>query len=577
MYFWKLLLPLFSFGAVSAHAIELGDPVNEAVALHLTQGGLSQIGNMVEALLPEEIEVGGGASTLECSDGDAKPLSYDIKDLVIRIAADQVEVKTDSGRLVLNIFATIWSDPSHLDVSGDCSILQGLDERCDIELPVTSLSAALSLEIQEKDGRFDVTATDPVVNISPMGNPLSNCTPASAVGTLLGQDESYLSDLILSFVEPELQGVSDSLESALEDALGQLTISTSLDIGGKPIQLEFYPTLVKLDDAGLVLGMGAQIDVEDPADCVAWEDGFAGMDAGWPVFAEKAEGTQLGYHAGLFIGRDFVDQMMFSLWANGTLCMEVSDLNGASLTAGLLKPIWGEALAEALDEDATAILQVDPRSRPFVEFSDDDPVFHLKLDDLALNLMTDLDYRTTRIFEAGVEGDVGISIDLTTEAVAVDLVFGEASLDFRDNWTKLAEPGYSGVVSEMAQVAIKSLLPDDLLPQVTLPSLLGMELDAVVWIPMEDEAWHAGYVLVDTSNVEPIQLEGCSADALGCDGSSSFEFDLMDALGCGDGSELGCSESGSACTTIPIPLGRIIPLGLLLIGLGFRRKSGCEI
>ena len=75
---------------------------------------------------------------------------------------------------------------------------------CDIELPVTSLSATLSVAISEVDGRFDVQATDPVVVISPMGNPLANCTPASAVGTLLGQDERFLSDLILSFVQPEL-------------------------------------------------------------------------------------------------------------------------------------------------------------------------------------------------------------------------------------------------------------------------------------------------------------------------------------------------------------------------------------
>ena len=103
-----------------------------------------------------------------------------------------------------------WSDPSELSVNGDCAVLQDLDEVCDIELPVTSLSATLSVAISEVDGRFDVQATDPVVVISPMGNPLANCTPASAVGTCWVKT-SALSDLILSFVQPELDGVAQSL------------------------------------------------------------------------------------------------------------------------------------------------------------------------------------------------------------------------------------------------------------------------------------------------------------------------------------------------------------------------------
>jgi len=211
-----------------------------------------------------------------------------------------------------------------------------------------------------------------------------------------------------------------------------------------------------------------------------------------------------------------------------------------------------------------------------VAFSDDDPVFRPQLDDLALNLMTELDGRTTRIFEAGVDGDIGLSIDLTTEALEVDLVFGDASLDFRDNWTDLAEPGYSKVISEMAQAAIGSLLPDNLLPSVTLPYLLGLEVDAVVWLPTEDDAWHAGYVLLETSNVESVQLEGCSAESVGCDGATTYEFELEEALGCGGGASLGCSDTGSACTAIPVPVGRLVPLCILTMGLWIRRRSGSQ-
>jgi hypothetical protein len=297
------------------------------------------------------------------------------------------------------------------------------------------------------------------------------------------------------------------------------------------------------------------------------------MESGWPVFSETAQGSSLAYHAGLFVGRDFVDQLMFAFWASGTLCMEVQDLNGAPLTAGLLSHVWGPGLAAVLEEDAPVSLLIEPPYRPTVAFSDDDPVFRLQLDDLTLQLMTQLDRRTTRIFEAGVDGEAGLSIDLTTEEMSVDLVFGAASLDFRDNWTDLSDPGYSAVISEMAYAAIEAILPDNLLPSVTLPYMLGLEIDAVVWLPTEDGAWHGGYVLVETSQVQSVQLEGCSADTVGCDGSSTFEFDLESALGCGSGGGLGCSDTASACAVGPPPLGRLMPFSLLCMGLMFRRRS----
>ena len=134
---WKWIVSLTTLCASPAYGVELGDAVEEAVALHLTGAGLAKIGDMVEGLLPETIEVEAGAGTFECGESDANPLSYDVNELVIRLSADDVQVTTDAGRLELNLFATLWSDSSQLDVSGDCAVLQDLDETCDIALPVT--------------------------------------------------------------------------------------------------------------------------------------------------------------------------------------------------------------------------------------------------------------------------------------------------------------------------------------------------------------------------------------------------------------------------------------------------------
>jgi hypothetical protein len=566
------------FSVSVAHGMELGDPVEESIAVHLTPDGLAKIGDLVEALLPKEIVVESGEGTFECAEDDLKPLQYSLDELTIRLSADTVELNTLTGALELDLFASIWSDPGTLSVKGDCSILQDLDEVCGIELPLTAMAAHLSLTVEESGGKFDVSVSSPEVEISPMGNPLSDCTPASAVGTLLGQDESYLSMMILSMVEPELAGMAAALEQSLESAFGQLTVSTEVAIGDNPVGVTLYPTLIQIDEVGMVLGLGAQIDVSSPSDCVDWRSGFVEMGTGWPVFSTTAAGTTLPYHSGLFVGRDFVDQLLFSIWASGALCLEVSDLNGASLTAGLLNTVMGPDLEAVVDPDATATLVINPRARPLIEFSDDDPVFHLLLDDLALDLVTELEERTLRIFEVGITGDVGLSIELSTEQLATELVLDDGTLDYRDNWTDLAAPGYSEGIGSIASVAITTLLPQDLLPTVQLPSLLGIEIDAVVWLPTEDEAWQGGYLLLDTSEVEPIVLEGCAASDLGCDGGGGgFEFDLEEALGCTEGGDLGCAEDGAACAVISMPpLSRVLPTSLLLLGVLLRRRSWSE-
>ena len=89
--------------------------------------------------------------------------------------------------------------------------------------------------------------------------------------------------------------------------------------------------------------------------------------------------------------------------------------------------VWGEQLAEVLDPNATAALSVIPRQRPSIRFSDDDPVFHLELEQLALEMVTELDHRQLRIFEAGVSGDIGLSIDVNRGTLLRPCVWGSKS------------------------------------------------------------------------------------------------------------------------------------------------------
>ena len=94
---------MLGLGISGAYGMELGDPVDEAVALHITQAGLSKVGDMVQALVPKVIDVGAGTGTLACSESDRIPLSYSVDELALRIDADEVRVNTDAGTLTLEL------------------------------------------------------------------------------------------------------------------------------------------------------------------------------------------------------------------------------------------------------------------------------------------------------------------------------------------------------------------------------------------------------------------------------------------------------------------------------------------
>ena len=59
------------------------------------------------------------------------------------------------------------------------------------------------------------SCTDPVFEISELGNPVDNCLVADAVDTILGQNPALISDLIRDAIEPELTGLGATVEESL--------------------------------------------------------------------------------------------------------------------------------------------------------------------------------------------------------------------------------------------------------------------------------------------------------------------------------------------------------------------------
>lgn len=558
-----------------ALSAQLGDPVEKAVAVHVTQHGLTTLGEAVEALVPPAITIEAMEGEYQCSDESDELLSYALDRTDLLLSVEQVELKPGTDRLDLAVYASLSSSASTLTVSGDCSVLTDLDETCGVQIPTTAVEFHLGMTLAVVDEVVDVVVDDPVISISPINNPLSDCTLESAVGTALGQDDELISGLILSFVEPELLALGPTIEEALEGVFDQMNIETSFALGASTLELALYPTRVEVSEAGLVLGLGADMDVDQPSDCVDWEAGFQDTGADWPVFAETAPGTDLPYDVGLVLSKDMVDQLLFTAWAGGLLCMEVSDLAGAELNAGLLGTFLGEDFQGTFEDEAPASVLVVPTQPPRARFEHDRPYLHADMEQLQLHLASVLDGRDLRVAQVDVDVDLGVDVDLSTEQLALGLDMGEGALGFTEAWSDLLRPGYAQGLSEMVDTLLGSLIPEDLLPTIDLPSLMGVQLGGVWWIPSEDGAWHGAYVLLDVSEVQPIEVPGCDAQAIGCEGETP-DFDWEAALGCGEeGGSSGCSSEsgGTSCTTVPVMPMRLLVLAMVLLGAGLRRRK----
>lgn len=573
----------------AAVAAEVGAPVNEALAIHLTNGGLDTIGRAVAGVLPPAIEVLDSGGTIECAESDAQPLDWELGALDLLVSIDEVAMTTESGRLQLDLYMTLGSTESTLAVLGDCTVITDLDETCGVELPTTALRASFGLGISESEGVFDVVVDSTELYVSPVGNPLSDCTFASAIGTVLAQDPELISNLLLSFVEPELSGLGPTIEEALEDGLNSLNIATSLDLLGTSLDLEIYPSLLELEGQGLVLGLGAEVVPGAVSDCVDSSAGSVLYDSGWPAFSETAGDSALPVDASILVGADFLDHTLYTVWATGLLCIDAGALLeenlGIPLGTGFLGGLVGEPFQELFPEDQPATLSLRAPTPPVSQFSDDGVPIEIVVEDLELDLYSEVDFRQARIFRATASGEIGLDVGLDGSTLTPALVFDEPPFALRETYSELLPPGYAVGLEGLIGTALGAVLPDDLLPTVELPLPLGIGLDALLFVPTDSGDWQGGHVLIDTSSVEPIELGGCSLDGFGCDGggSTGIELDFETILGCSGDDALGCGDAGcgdSTCATGPsgqsvrvrAARGRILLLGVLGLGLMLRRR-----
>jgi len=575
-----VLLAAFAMtGIAPAEGAPIGDP---AVALHVTNGGLARLGDAVEALLPSTIVLEDGAGEYACSEDTGDALMYELSGMELLLSADEVALTTTDGRLDLNLYGTLNSTEGVLTVSGNCSVFENLADTCAVQLPTTAFEGNMAISMEAVDGEITASAEGPTLTISPIGNPLGgdDCSLDSAVGTLLGQNEMAITDLILDAVGSSLDSVGTDLSGSLEDALAGLVIDTSFAAGDSEVGITLEPAVVELEASGMIIGMAANISPADVSDCIDIGNADDIAPGDWPTFSETADGSTLEYDIGFFVGKSFMDMLLQEIWAGGGLCIDLADLSGVPLGTTLMGGFIGEEFEALFPENEDSLLAVRPAWPPYTVFDEDGAPIRAQIDEMGLGYWANLDHRMAGIFEVGVTLEAGIDVSIGTEELATALVLDPALMNFEETWSEFLGPGYSEGLAENLPSLVSSFLPEDTLPTIALPEILGIEIDTVIWQPTTDDEWQAAYIMLDTSGVAPIEISGCGVDALGCGGESTApEFDFGEALGCSSTDDaLGCEEASSDCGgcsasgRLPIPVSRFGLLGVLGLGVFIRRR-----
>jgi len=566
--FFSVFASCLLFWALPAHAEPVVRGVDRALAIHVPPHGLATVGDAVEAVAPTSFPIEETVDTFECSEDTG--FIYGLAETQILFSADEVVVETTNNRVEVTLYGTLNSTPSTLGVIGSCGVLENLWESCDIQIPTTAVEVHIGVALVSLGGQV-IAVADPLdLQISPITNPLSDCMLASAMGTLLGQNPDAINDLLTEAVTPALEDVPAKIEQALEDALNSFAIETTIDMLGTPLGLSLNPALIEISPAGMIVGMDASIETAG-SDCV--DPSVVPIpDPQWPTFGSVAPGTTLDFDAGVYIGRGFVDELLTAVWASGLLCMQIDELGGVPLQGGLVGAFFGEEVGNILGADDPAVLVLGGDLPPTSTFDEDQPAVRVGMPGLTLDLVSELDYRQTRILQVGVDAEVGLDVGLEDGSIAPKLVIEEEGFLFSETYSDLVGPGYSGNLGSLLDLVLAAAIPDEALTEITVPEPLGIKVDEIFWVPTDDGEWHGAFALADLSGVEPIEVAGCSAEGLGCDGGG-MEFDLEEALGCDDPAS-GCGEEGSTCThgKVRLPGLRWLPVLLLVIVVPLRRR-----
>lgn len=566
----------------------IGSRLDRSVVVDVTAAGFASMEDLVGTFVPPYIDVPdidqadeGGCVFGVCT------YSYDlhIEDMFVDIRIDNLDLLPANGNVLnLDADATITlnsaADPALLDIEAEAIGFISVSDVCD--LYVNPINVALSSPIQlslvddpggvdvDGDGLPDTKRLDvviPPINWSwnATGDKIrfTNCGLAdviNVVNDITGFFGFDLYDLILDQFTPSIDELVTTLpaeiEPLIEDTFASFTISEELDLLGVPLTMTLWPNGLATSPDGMRLELSSVTDVPmDP--CVTRFGIFDSPETPsvLPTIGAAPSGLPFEAHAQAIVDDDFVNHVLYGVWAGGLLCYTLPDPTGEldlplsidSSLLGLLAPGTFDKLVPAR---APMQIITAPTQPPRLDTTGANDV-NVAVDGLGLGFFVELDGRRTRLLNIdvaadlgadlaydGTTGDLGIALNLDSEAFVPTVTANE----FAPDATAQIEGAFGGLFDTLVGPLLGGLTEDML---IAVPSFEGLGLTDMLLAPTgtNDEMLGA---YVQTGLV--------TFPSAGCDETG----------GCTGGCEGGCSTG-----SVP---GRLVLLFPLVLA-GIRRRS----
>ncbi len=512
-----------------------GETIADAAAIDVTPAGFDALGEVVPAMLPSEIPIDAQSGGYEGALGQCwlGGYAYALEDAWVGVSVQDATIVPRDGYLELDVDLLVWlndgSDPFSLYTEFEC-----IGDTCDgnVEPFNATVTSTIALEVVTgEDGTPVLDATvgniDVAYDLASEDINLANCSidTLESVLNVLGLS---LYDFVLGMADSQLQSsiadLGPQIESAIEDAFSQASISQELDLNGAVVQLDLFPSDVDTTPEGLRIHMNGAADASEPAACVADRDPGASeaVDSELPELGAAPDGISPDYHFAALVSDDFGNQALYALWRGGALCYDVDEETaGIALDTSLLGMFAGDAFDDLFPESEPLVITTRPQAPPTMSFdSGHDAAVHLE--DFGLDFYGELDDRQARILGVALTTDVGvdlaldgaagqlaIEVDPGTEAMTVAVVANE----FAPDATADIEADFGTAFDTLLGSVLGSALGD---LTYDLPAYEGLGLTDLAFAPAGDASdWLGGY-----AEVGPVSYEGsgCGGDGGGCGG-----------------------------------------------------------
>ena len=514
--FLLLLLP-------KIYAEPLSLQTDQAVAIHVSRQGLDQIGTALKKLMPPSIMITGGSSSLSCS-SDTN-LEYTVSDVEIFLDIDDVAFVPSADSLRLDIYGGFYSNAVSIDLNGDCSVLTELEETCALAIPTTSFQLGVNVDLSFDGTELEAQSSEVSLSIAPIANPLSDCLLSDVVETILGQQPTLINDLILEELQQEVEDFPQDIEDSLSAITDDLFFDSSVDVLGTNVEVELFPSTIQVDEYGVWIGLGGRVHTEIPSSsCADTQSYLPSEESLWPSFTGQALASSLMYDAGLFTSRSFANNILYSMWATGGLCIDVAELSGLTLNGELAGNFFSPEVSDFI-QDNPVDLQLNMLAPPEIRISDDQPPFSVDISQGALSLASIVDHRKSRILEVDLSAQIGAYVELEDNKLVFDLPLSTDDFILEESYSEFIPNGYSDGVPNLLELALSNFSYDT--PSYILPTRLKLNWGALVWEPSTDQEWQAGYVFFDTQEVTPVQVPSCGVSDFGCGGGPLVSYVAM--------------------------------------------------